>query len=106
MLEILNVRKGHEFVLPLASSFRKYTIVSTDKDVPKWALVPVPSVPTLISSVICSTSRPWNLPASHLNQEDRINKMLGEERFPIGLGRGWVKNITRLVHGRMELNEG
>lgn len=35
MLEIINVGKGHEFVLPLDNSFRKYTVVSIDRDPPK-----------------------------------------------------------------------
>lgn len=34
-MEIMNVRRGQEFILPLDNSFTKYTVVSIDRGPPK-----------------------------------------------------------------------
>lgn len=34
-MEIMNVKIGHEFILPLDNSFAKYTVASIDRGPPK-----------------------------------------------------------------------
>lgn len=71
MLEIMSVREGHEFILPLASSFRKYMIVSIDRDPPKWAFPPYPCPHPHISSLLhyLSTLKLTSFPSSSISED-------------------------------------